>query len=92
VTILSATAQDTWSITPDCNANGNGGGRFTDSLGAIWEVRCATDLTGYSPSDDGTFGQGVYACFKACDTRAQCSGFVYVGNTGNGVNNTGVTG
>lgn len=44
LTLHSATAQDTWSIDSNCNARGNNGGRFTDSLGAVWEVRCARIL------------------------------------------------
>jgi hypothetical protein len=93
LTIHSTTAlADTWSIEPNCNEKGKGGGIFTDSLGAVWEVQCAKGLSGYSFWDDGTKGQGVYACFKACDNRPQCTGFVYVGNAGNGVGDTGVTG
>jgi hypothetical protein len=93
LTIHSTTAlADTWSIDTDCNKNGNGGGNFTDSLGAVWEVKCAMSLSGYSFWDDGSNTQGVYACFKACDNRPQCTGFVYIGNEGVGVGSTGVTG
>jgi hypothetical protein len=77
--IHSATAQD-WSITSNCNSTGNGGGRFTDSLGAIWEVKCASELTGYSFMDQATQGQGIYGCFKDCDNRPQCTGFSFAGS------------
>ena len=83
LTLLSATAQDTWSINTNCNYNGNGGGRFTDSLGAVWEVKCAQDLSETSYQDLGAGGQGIYACFKACDNKPQCTSFVYRGSDAN---------
>jgi hypothetical protein len=82
--------QTPWSITPNCNATGTPGGRFTDSLGAVWGVLCAADLSGYSFHDQGTNGQGIYGCFKDCDNRPQCTGFVFVGNPDGG--NGGTTG
>lgn len=86
LTIHSATAQaDTWSISTNCNVNETapGGGRFTDSLGAVWEVRCAQDLSEPAYEDQEVAGQGIYACFKACDNKPQCTGFVYRGSDAN---------
>jgi hypothetical protein len=90
--IHSATAQDTWSITPNCNATGRGGGTFTDSLGATWEVKCFADLDGYTFHNEKTQSQGIYGCFKDCDNRPLCTGFVFVGEpNGNTGGTTGQT-
>jgi hypothetical protein len=80
--------QTPWSITPNCNATGTPGGRFTDSLGAVWEVLCTAGLSGYSFMDQGTNGQGIYGCFKDCDNRSQCTGFVFVGDPNRGTGGT----
>jgi hypothetical protein len=86
LTIQSTTAAaDTWSIDTNCNKNGTNGGIFTDSLGAVWEVKCAQDLSEPSYQDQGVSDQGIYACFKACDNKPQCTGFVYRGSDTNPV-------
>lgn len=82
--IATATPVDAWTIgAPSCAAGNPNptGGAYTDKYGAVWDVRCGMDLTTASYNDDGTNGQGFYACAKACDNRPECNSFVYIGTS-----------
>lgn len=64
-----------WSPAASCGS----GGQYTDPYGAVWNVNCGQDNTGAVYDQGATTGQGIYACFKACDERPTCTGFSFAG-------------
>ena len=84
VVTYAAAPVSPWSPAISC-ANGGSdtaGGRYTDTYGAEWEVRCQNDLSGVSTESTGTEAQGIYACWKGCMRRPGCSAFVFDGTIG----------
>jgi hypothetical protein len=84
VVTYAAAPVSPWNPAISC-ANGGSdtaGGRYTDTYGAEWEVRCQNDLSGVSTESTGTEAQGIYACWKGCMRRPGCSAFVFDGTIG----------
>lgn len=72
----SGSSATQWVPAASCGS----GGQYTDKYGAIWSVNCGQDNTGTTYDQAATNGQGVYACFKACDERPTCTGFSFAGS------------
>lgn len=78
--IAPVSAQTAWTPEANCNANGNNGGRYTDTfLDSEYDVTCGQNFNTLEYDDEGTRSQGIYACFRGCNERPACVGFVFVG-------------
>jgi len=88
VVVRAQNPAQTWSAGQATCSNGLAnpaaqppGGTFIDQFGANYSVECAQDSTGFVyDANQGTNGQGVYACFQGCDKRPGCVGFYYQGS------------
>lgn len=81
----TSTPTQSWTPAATCSSGlptpSSLGGTYTDNFGALWNVECAQDNTGavYDPAE-GTNGQGMYACFRGCNSRPGCTAFSYIGS------------
>ncbi|KAM0722668.1 hypothetical protein Q7P37_002109 [Cladosporium fusiforme] len=90
--VATATPTAVWAPAAVC-ANGGPvatGGAYTDGYGAIWDVRCGNSLTKAEFEKAGTYGQGIYACAKGCDSRPECNSFVYAGTVSGATTGSGL--
>ncbi|KAK4569828.1 hypothetical protein LTR86_002797 [Recurvomyces mirabilis] len=62
-----------------CAQLGTSNATFSDSIGRVWSLQCGHD---YTDHDIGAQAVTNYQdCFVACDAKAGCTAFSYVGNS-----------